>query len=76
MNKNKNKAVSSILEHIRLEGGGGITYKFADGSVQMQPIQPSIFRTEKNTFVPVTEIIKIFNTTMIDLGAVDYIISP
>ena len=72
MSKNKTKAVLNILERIRTNGSGSVSYEFEDGTTQSQPVNPAIFRTDKGTYTPLTEIIRIFNTTMHDLGAKNY----
>lgn len=72
MSKNKVKAVLNVLEHVRRDGSGSISYEFADGSLQNQPLNPAIFTTSKGGYTPLTEIVRIFNTTMHDLGAINY----
>lgn len=76
MSKNKISKVLTILEQVRRNGTGSVIYLFEDGTVLSQPISPEIFMGErKDTFTPLTEIIKIFNTTAHDLGAKDYVIN-
>lgn len=72
MSKNKNKAVLKVLETIRKTGSGSVTYFFEDNTILTQPVNSKIFKTDKGTYTPLTEIIRIFNTTMHDLHATNF----
>ena len=59
------------LQHAKYNGGT-VTYHFKDGTRQVSEISKNVFINEKGRQRELHEVVKIFETTAHDLGAISY----
>lgn len=66
-NDDRYKTLSSIRKN-----GGNVTYKFADGTIQRQPVNSEMFTDDRGASRPLHKVMEVFEQTMLDRNAISF----
>jgi len=75
MPKKVSPKILEVIQNVKTNGSGTITFHFHGGGRQVQQINPSIFEDERGNDVALPKIVRLFNDLQSDLQAKYYVIS-